>query len=91
MASNMEDFETRKPALAKEYNDALARGQTDLAEEIIKEFNSLVSTSTSTSIVNSQSQYQSKKCELIQKIEDETLPSTRTLTPNPNLVCYFAA
>merc|ERR1711988_1083001 len=40
-AARMEDYETRKPALARAYNEALAAGDQDLAQELITEFNSL--------------------------------------------------
>lgn len=40
-AARMEDYETRKPALAKAYNEALKAGQQELAQELITEFNSL--------------------------------------------------
>ena len=41
MASKMQDFESRKPQLAKQYHEAVRNGQGALAKELIAEFNSL--------------------------------------------------
>lgn len=41
LAAKMEDYETRKPAIAKAYNEALAAGKQELAQELIEEFNAL--------------------------------------------------
>ena len=41
MAAEMEDFETRKPALAKQINLATKAGHTQLSRQLVEEFNSL--------------------------------------------------
>lgn len=41
MAAKMNDFETRKPTLAKQYNEAIKQGKVELAKDLIEEFNSL--------------------------------------------------
>lgn len=41
MAAAMSDFETRKPELARQYNEAVRLGQVGRARELVEEFNSL--------------------------------------------------
>jgi hypothetical protein len=40
-AAAMQDYETRKPILAQQYNEALKAGDNELAAELLEEFNSL--------------------------------------------------
>ena len=41
LAAKMEDFESRKPTLARMYNQAVKQGETERAKALIEEFNSL--------------------------------------------------
>jgi hypothetical protein len=41
LAANMRDFESRKPTLARQYNEAVRAGDSTLAKKLIEELNSL--------------------------------------------------